>query len=998
MPTSPAPRRTASARARGRRLRRVADRLSGSLVAAIALGGAGIFAATGAAQPPLPRDAARLEALTDSLRLAGNADSSLTLARAFQRQAMQRADTVGAVRAQLVQTRMLTFRGRAVEGEQVARETLLLARTSRDGAHERDALMEVGNALEAQGRPADALVAYREVAQLAVAAGDAANAARARMYQARFASNQGRFQEAHDELAAARAIFDSLGLTRDELNASNLLGITRFSLMDLDGAAECFRHCAELGRELGNPAIEGRGWNNLARVEYSMGDPGAAERHFETALELQRKSGSVPSLTLAMLNVGEARARMGRYSEAVSIVQEALALAQQHGLHASACAAHCNLGYTRWLEGRNGESAAHYREAIAQARRQKLPNEEVNALLGVARALAAQDSVAAAYELLARRTRALRGKVELSWEIQLDDHLASFLTSLGRHQEAVPLHRDVAQRSAQSGFVNFQMMTLANLSDSYRGLDLPDSALAVLTRGARVWESARAVPLDPRWREERGSAGRHLYGRIASLLLDYPASAPEAERTRQAFDAVQVFKARTLLERMLGPGGDLHAGTTADTAATAVPVTLAEVQQQLLAAGELLLDYYAGPKETVLFAVTCEVSRAHRLPESSAQLTEKLDVLRGLMNPQAVSAAGRDPAAIEQACRSVGRALFGPVADLIAASQRVLLAADGPIHLVAVAALIAPTQPGDSPLVQDKELVRVPSATVLAQLRRSVRERAPAASPVAGPRLSSTLLALAGETAGEVRLPAAVDEVRALGRQYRDVEVRVGSAAEQLFRQPQAMGAYDVLHLAAHADVDDENPWRSGIILAATPPESTLSAADDPPAAPAVTLASRATGPATAGESALRAANIAGLPLKARLAVLSACNSAGGRVVSGEGVLGLTGAFLAAGVPTVVATLWPVDDRTTSQLMAHLYRHLAQGASAAAALRDAQLAVRDQQATSDPFYWAGFVLVGEGDTTVPLRRRSLPWISIPLVVGVVVALWTGTKRRSRGRA
>jgi hypothetical protein len=92
-------------------------------------------------------------------------------------------------------------------------------------------------------------------------------------------------------------------------------------------------------------------------------------------------------------------------------------------------------------------------------------------------------------------------------------------------------------------------------------------------------------------------------------------------------------------------------------------------------------------------------------------------------------------------------------------------------------------------------------------------------------------------------------------------------------------------------------------------------------------------------------------------------------VLSGEGVLGLASAFLSAGVPAVVATLWPVDDAQTARLMDHFYAGLAAGLDAATALHEAREALRASEATRHPFFWAGYVLVGDGQVRVTLERR-----------------------------
>jgi CHAT domain-containing protein len=112
-------------------------------------------------------------------------------------------------------------------------------------------------------------------------------------------------------------------------------------------------------------------------------------------------------------------------------------------------------------------------------------------------------------------------------------------------------------------------------------------------------------------------------------------------------------------------------------------------------------------------------------------------------------------------------------------------------------------------------------------------------------------------------------------------------------------------------------------------------------------------------EGFLHLRDIYGLRLDADLVVLSGCRTALGRELRGEGLVGLTRGFLYAGAPRVVASLWKVEDRATSELMARFYRALWQeGLPPAAALRSAQLSLRRERRWRDPYFWAGFVLQG----------------------------------------
>jgi len=202
-----------------------------------------------------------------------------------------------------------------------------------------------------------------------------------------------------------------------------------------------------------------------------------------------------------------------------------------------------------------------------------------------------------------------------------------------------------------------------------------DSALARLREAQRLWEDVRAVPRDPQWRERRGTLGTAIHMDLAGMLLDHPESRPAAERTRRAFDTLQGYKARTLLERRLGPDAFATGAAVAEP-----PVTLARLQREVLQPGELLLDYYLGEHGSLLFAVTDSSCRAVMLPPTRA--------LRGLVGlfhelvAASPPAAGGPPADHRPAARRLGQVLLEPCAAELAGAARVLVAADGLLNRV----------------------------------------------------------------------------------------------------------------------------------------------------------------------------------------------------------------------------------------------------------------------------------------------------------------------------
>ena len=151
-----------------------------------------------------------------------------------------------------------------------------------------------------------------------------------------------------------------------------------------------------------------------------------------------------------------------------------------------------------------------------------------------------------------------------------------------------------------------------------------------------------------------------------------------------------------------------------------------------------------------------------------------------------------------------------------------------------------------------------------------------------------------------------------------------------------ALGEYRYLHFATHGYLDTQRPSLSALVL------------------------SQVDAQRQARDGFLRVNDIYNARLNADLAVLSACQTGLGKEVRGEGTMGLTRAFLYAGVPRVIVSLWNVNDRATAGLMATLYeRMLRHGKSPTAALREAQNELRKQKQWQAPYYWAAFVQHGE---------------------------------------
>lgn len=923
--------------------------------------------AAGAPRPPLraaEKDA--LLARIDSLR-PGLPDSAWAIVEPLLQTARAEGDSSFLLALLARQGSTCAGVGQSRRGELLLREALTLAKALADSEAICISLHWLGLAVASQGRTAEAAGLDSQLLSISRSRGDRLHEGWALVGFAWQADEKGYADEAAAKYRRASELFVQTGSAYGQAFALLGLGRALSRLGAYQEARGCYRRAIVVASEIGVEAIEeyvlSSVLNNLGALEFSLGDPGAAEQHFRRAYELQRQVSHPDQAILPALNIAICQTHLGHLADAARGLERLAEQCREGGYAPYQGMILNQLAKVRDLQGRHHESAALYRRSLALGDALPVKNR-VEARIHLSEVLGAMDSSATALGILEDGARLLEGSSYVELMLQLENRLGQQLLSMDRHKEALRCLLHVDQEERRLGLRAHRVGALTLAAAACHALGLADSALALLEEAARVWESDRSVPLDPEWREARGAQSRRLYTELAALLLTHPANASLVERTRAAYDRLQIFKARTLMERMLGPGKALDA---AYQAGVPEPATLEKLQQEVLKAGELLLDAFLGQKESFLFAVTREECRAVRLAPDE-RLGRKLQLYCRLLSTPPGTDSLIDSRFVSRIGCGVSRQLLGELADLIARCDRILVAPDGELNLLPFGAL--PLLPategspavGDDVMVAGKEVVRIPSATFLAWQRGRTSRLASRSAP--------QILAVAADRTdtGEA-LPGAVEEVRRLARCYSNVDKLIISGDSCPVSVPDILGFYDVLHLAAHARGDDQSPWRSTIRFC---------------------RAQETANP--------RADRIAAMRLPASLAVLSSCESAGGRILSGEGVQGLSSAFLSAGVPAVVATLWAVDDRSTAKLMEHLYEQLAEGKTVAGALRSAQMALRESPGRNHPYFWAGFVLVGDGEVRVHLdRRRNLLQniilgILILAVLGLVARIglaWSG---------
>jgi CHAT domain-containing protein len=445
------------------------------------------------------------------------------------------------------------------------------------------------------------------------------------------------------------------------------------------------------------------------------------------------------------------------------------------------------------------------------------------------------------------------------------------------------------------------------------------------------------------------------------------------------------------LENQIRTASPRYASLTA-----AEPSSLADIQQKVLDEKTVLLEYALGNDASYLFAVTpagislfklppkTDVNklatdfRAQLIPPKLQRRLVGIDVAeeqRGLGLSQGPS---ENVDAFAAASNALYKAVIEPVANLIG-DKRLVIVADGALNYVPFEALVKAPGGADYTsldyLIKSNEVVYAPSASMIAAIRSSSAPAASAnsilvvADPIFNPDDSRLKGIRVAETSGESRglglaLESAVTDVAGTGeaaspsgrlRLARLLGTR--AEAEAIANIARAEGAksdtwidlgaseeridgaetanYRIVHIATHGLLDVERPQFTGVVLSLV-------------------------GNTTA-DGFLRTDEIFNLKMRPALVMLSACETGLGKEKRGEGVIGLTRAFMYAGAPTVGVSLWSVADKSTAELMTDFYKRLLSPDTRppAAAMRDAQLAMIAGKKYSAPFYWAPFVLVGE---------------------------------------
>lgn len=802
------------------------------------------------------------------------------------------------------------------------------------------------------------------------------------------------------------------------------IGSVYESFGESEVALDYFCKGLPLARKLGERKLEAQLLHDLGMAYYSLGETQKALSYQNEASRVSETTGDRVWTAHILHHIGEIYVSMGVTTKALDYLNAALKGSHAVGDDLGEAAALDHLGSEYLSLGDNSKALKYYVRALGLRRKAGYRLGEAQTLLNIGQGYEStgeNKQALSQYDQALQLSKALNARPEEASALyklaRVELRLGRFRDSLSRIEQALEIIESQRSQIHSSELRTSYFARLREPYDFYIDLLMQmhrqDPTQGYDAKALEASEGARARTLLGMLAESHASVRQgidsdlvdreHSLQRLIDGKRDAQVSLLSAKHTEGQAAALEKELGELLaeyweLEGKIRASSPKYASLTQPR-----PLTVKEVQERVLDADTVLLEYALGEQRSYVWAVTRDSLVSFELPsqreiEATARqvygfLTARNRAMKGETPEARKMRLAQAQAEYPEAAARLSRTVLGPVAPLLA-RKRVVIVADGALQYVPFGALPMPgpkpnTGPGDGlagandldPLIVEHEVVTLPSASVLAEIRQETlgRKKAPKqvavlADPVfdlEDNRVKGVAQQIRrpgirkppdGEAAFDIpwaqnRLSRSAAQVGATGggsrfarllftRREADAIMEVTPAGEGLealdFDASRTMATspelsqYRIVHFATHGLLDSQHPELSGLVF-------SLIDQKGKPQNGFVTLQ-----------------DIYNLDLPSDLVVLSACETALGKEIKGEGLVGLTRGFMYAGAPRVVASVWKVDDVATAELMGQFYRAMLQnGLRPAAALRQAQNWMWGQNRWSDPYYWAGFIIQGE---------------------------------------
>jgi len=899
-------------------------------------------------------------------------------------------------------------------------EALQLSRAANNHRGEAEALTVKGEAYSFKGELQKALDCLEKALLLWSEIGDLRGQARTQLYRGYGYSDLAESPNAFEAYNKSLSLWKSIGDRRGQALTLIGLGHLHSRLGAKQEALAAYDQAKQLIQTIGDPVGEARLLNGMAFVYSELGDNENALRNYRQATLLFRSARYKPGEAACLVVIGGIYYSNEAYSEALKYLRQAIPIIKALNDRILESYSFKYLAAVYDSMGQADKALDYYNQALDLFRAAGDRRGEAFALNGIANINDARGDKQKALELRRRALMLNRevgnrfGEVSTLFNIARSEREAgNFIDARGHIEEAInkieSLRADVNSQELRASFIATESQNYELCIDVLMHLHKPGTLDGLDAKALHVSERGRARSLVEMLAEARADIRQGVDVSILERARTLQQSLKDKEeRYSRLFtgkpNEEQVAAALKKIEEIRSEYQQVQSQIRSTSPRYAAltqpqPLTLKEIQEQVLDPGTLLLEYALGDERSYLWAVTPDSLTTFELPKradieaAARRVYDALTTKNPIGQAPPVTQKSRPTAPdadYSRAALALSRMVIQPVASLLG-TKRLLIVADGALQYIPFAALPAPVAKdvGDGshasrgpnngqdldadfkPLIVDHEIVSLPSASTLAVMRRELAGRKPAPKAIAvlaDPVFSS----LDPRVVAASRVPSskqydAVSRSRDFERAIKEVRVsrkrsgvgrlpfsRAEAAAIRAVAPPgqsleaidfdasratatsSQLSEYRIIHFATHGLLNSEHPELSGMVFSLVDRQGKTQ------------------------NGFLRLHEVYNLNLPAELVVLSACQTGLGKDVKGEGLIGLTRGFMYAGAARVMASLWQVDDSATAELMKRFYaRMLGDGLRPAAALRDAQVEMSKQKRWQAPYNWAGFVLQGE---------------------------------------
>jgi CHAT domain-containing protein len=813
-----------------------------------------------------------------------------------------------------------------------------------------------GESLEAAGEHAKSVEYFERAEGLFAKAGDDSARAQSLLMLAVSLYSDGKQEEELQAAGRALQLWSAAENPYGVARARALLGIFAITRGEFETAQCNYKISRPLLQVIGNRGEEASVLNGLGYASRETGDWQKSLEYYQSAKTAFAAVRDLLGEHEATTGMGKALLGMKRYPQLLALSEDELRLARRSSDPALIASSFADMAAVYEAQKRYGPSETLYRRALATYRGAKHLYGEGDILIRLG------------------RLQAERGKYNEA--LTLLDQAATLKEKTGQVEEIAKIQYEKAR--------------------IYRRLDRLPEAKSAMERTIEIVESQRVTIAQFDSRASYFASVHRYYTLYVAVLMQLSKLDPAGDFARKAFEASEKSKVRSLLDLLTTSAQDASCGEllerqllTAESAgarpaeiaqkgAPSPPtptLTLDEVQAEMEDGETILLEYALGDDRSYVWAVGRNQIASYELPESD-RFRKLVGNLRETLTPPQLEkqeSASDYQARARQMDRTytavskeLSRLLLGPIK--LPPAKRILVVPDGSLQYIPFAALPVPGSTQHAELLIDRyEIDMLPSASVLGSLRKTTAGRTQASGALAvfadpvfeqdDPRVSPHQLQREGpaqerphsltrairDTSGSQyipRLPASRDEAKAIAaifrsRQPASVHVALDFDANRDYVMKGGLAQFRLIHFATHGVVDARRPEMSGLILSLIDARGRKQ------------------------DGYLRMGDIYKLALAADLVVLSSCDSALGKDMESEGIIGLPRAFLYAGAKSVIASLWKVDDQASAKMMSGLYARINSGESPGSALRKAQLEMAHDERWSKPYYWAAFAVQGD---------------------------------------